>query len=290
MILIANPIYDTVFKYLVEDLAIAKRLISRIIGQEILSLDIKPQEKTVGSNRFTLTVYRVDFKAVLRMPDGSRKKVLIELQKGKKAFDIMRFRHYLGDNYNEYDVVDGISQPLPIITIYFLGFTLGLKRAIIKVGRVYTDLSTGETILEKDDFIEKLTHDSYVIQIPELDYMAQTQLEHLLSVFNQSWVVENSNNWIMSYPDNVEEIEDEDLRAIVKRLGLLMQSKEVREKVRIEEEFDNALENELRQQEIVIEQQEKELEEKDKKLEEEIAIRKKMEQELQNLKKKFNLE
>ena len=43
---IANPIYDVVFKYLMEDNAIAKLVISSIIGEEIIELEPKPQERT----------------------------------------------------------------------------------------------------------------------------------------------------------------------------------------------------------------------------------------------------
>ncbi len=41
---IANPIYDTVFKYLMEDLEIAKLIISTIIGEEIEVIEFLPQE------------------------------------------------------------------------------------------------------------------------------------------------------------------------------------------------------------------------------------------------------
>jgi hypothetical protein len=43
---IANPIYDVVFKYLMEDAKVAKLLISSIIGEEIEELDFRPQEFT----------------------------------------------------------------------------------------------------------------------------------------------------------------------------------------------------------------------------------------------------
>ena len=39
---IANPIYDVVFKYLMEDAKVAKLLISSIIGEEIEELDFRP--------------------------------------------------------------------------------------------------------------------------------------------------------------------------------------------------------------------------------------------------------
>ena len=43
---IANPIYDVVFKYLMEDNDIARLIISTIIKKEIVSLEFRPQEKT----------------------------------------------------------------------------------------------------------------------------------------------------------------------------------------------------------------------------------------------------
>ena len=48
---IANPIYDVVFKYLMEDAKIAKLLISSIIGEEIETLDFRPQEFTADIDK-----------------------------------------------------------------------------------------------------------------------------------------------------------------------------------------------------------------------------------------------
>jgi hypothetical protein len=42
--IIANPIYDVVFKYLLEDIEIARELLSTILGEEIVSLNLRPQE------------------------------------------------------------------------------------------------------------------------------------------------------------------------------------------------------------------------------------------------------
>ena len=42
--IIANPIYDVVFKYLLEDIDIARELLSTILGEEIIGLEVKPQE------------------------------------------------------------------------------------------------------------------------------------------------------------------------------------------------------------------------------------------------------
>lgn len=46
MLYIANPIYDAVFKFMMEDKEVAKRFIGIIIGKTILEIQLLPQEKT----------------------------------------------------------------------------------------------------------------------------------------------------------------------------------------------------------------------------------------------------
>ena len=53
---IANPIYDVVFKYLLSDNKIAKLLISNLIGVEISSLELRPQEFSTNPENKTVTV------------------------------------------------------------------------------------------------------------------------------------------------------------------------------------------------------------------------------------------
>lgn len=103
----------------------------------------------------------------------------------------MRFRRYLGDNYAKEDdvILDNGTQvklPLPIVTIYILGFLLNhLKKAAVKINREYVDIFTGQVIENvRDEFVELLTHDSYVIQTRLLPPESKTKLERILQVFN----------------------------------------------------------------------------------------------------------
>ena len=184
--LIANPIYDVVFKYLLEDLDIAKGFLSELLNLTIESLSIEPQEVIVPKENYGFTVLRLDFKAIIRTPEGT-KKILIELQKGKYATDILRFRRYLGSNYQK---SDGESKEiLPIITIYFLGFPLeeNILSSVIKINRNCTDGITHQPITQKSWFIECLTHDSIIVQVTRLSENIQSRLEQLLSVFRQHY-------------------------------------------------------------------------------------------------------
>ena len=102
---IANPIYDSVFKHLMENLEIARGLIERLLGIEIIELVPQPHELTerqaagVGDAQTRLRVYRIDFSAVVQQKDGSKHKVLIELQKSSKSEAVARFRNYLARHY-----------------------------------------------------------------------------------------------------------------------------------------------------------------------------------------------
>ena len=104
---IANPMYDAVFKHLLEDPASAKLIVGAILGEEIESLEMAPQEAAVqvGSPQpaapegTSFTVLRVDFAATVRTAAGEHLRVLIEVQKARYSNDVMRFRRYLGMHY-----------------------------------------------------------------------------------------------------------------------------------------------------------------------------------------------
>jgi hypothetical protein len=262
--LIANPIYDTVFKFLLEDLHVAKRIISIIIGEEIIELQVNPQEQFAKHNMYLRIMFRVNFTATIRTDNGSEKKVLIELQKSKNGFDVMRFRHYLGVNYSNPDEVSGKKAILPILPIYFLGFPLSIQRPVLKVGRQYQDLSSGEFISQKDDFIEQLSHDCFVVQIPSLTEKAQTKIERILSIFNQKWLFDKEKKWLLQYDGTTE---DEDVQLLLKRLSLAIETPNVKEQIRVEETFDESMDRALREKEELLAQKEVELEQKDMELE-----------------------
>ena len=124
---IVNPLYDKAFKYLMENERLAKKVISVILDEEIEELHLSQQETLVPDTKHQLTLFRLDFKAIILKPDGTKHKVLIELQKSKFDTDIKRFRAYLGSNYLKTDMEknasgEEIKVSYPIITIYILGY------------------------------------------------------------------------------------------------------------------------------------------------------------------------
>jgi hypothetical protein len=264
---IANPIYDVVFKFLLEDSASAKLLLSAIINESIASLDFLPQENIANLQQSrSLTVYRLDFSAKIKLSDGRYKHVLIEIQKAKLPSDIMRFRRYLGEQYskktNVYTVVEAgetREKPLPIISIYFLGYALPhITAPVIQVNRDYYDVVRQQKIETKEDFIESLTHDSYVIQISQLGKQHQSDIEQLLMVFEQHKHLVSDKHILEinegSYPQKY--------RPLIRRLQRAISEPEVRQTMDIEDEILQ----DLQDMERVIAKKERVLMEKDQAL------------------------
>ncbi len=80
---IANPIYDVVFKKMMENERVAKFFISTLLEQTIETVEVKPQEFTYTDELAGLSVFRLDFVTTIKTEDGTLLKVLIEIQKAK---------------------------------------------------------------------------------------------------------------------------------------------------------------------------------------------------------------
>lgn len=268
---VANPIYDVVFKYLLSDNKIAKLLISDLLGVEINTLEFRPQEFTTDPENKTLTVYRIDFKAEIVLSNGEKLIVLIEIQKAKFTTDLIRFRKYLSEQYgskqNTLELEDK-TIPLPIITIYFLGYGLDSNKniPIIRVKRQYLDNYNGDLLEGKELFIETLTHDSIIVQIPALKKQRRNDLEKALSVFEVGKVQEVSINE-EDYPDRY--------KTVIRQLLKAISDDNIRKTMDVEDEILEDLEKKER----LISRQKQELEEKNEMI-------KKLQEELNKLKNK----
>ncbi len=297
---IANPIYDIVFKYLMEDLDIAKGLLSTILNVEITELSFQPQE-TISENpqdTKTIRVYRIDFAAVIKQNDGQIKRVLIELQKTKRNTNVTRFRRYLGENFQKEDTIIDENgkekkRPLEIITIYLLGFPLNkIPTAILHSRPCFHDVvnNVKAEYAHLEDFVKLLTHESYFIQIPKLVEPTKTRVEKVLSIFNQTF--KSSDEHSLNY-DLVED--DPLLQKMINRLTRAIADEEMRRKMNIEDEIEREFaeyqetieqkDEEIKQNKQELEQNKQELEQNKQELEQN---KQELEQNKQELEQKEN--
>ena len=258
---IANPIYDVVFKRLMENDRVAKFFIGTLLEQNIEAIEVKSQEFTYskeyeqhspGKRRFlnqqikeqlSINFFRLDFIATILTENGERKKVLIEIQKVKNNIDLI----------------------LPITTIYILGFNLPeIESACIKVERNYIDLIAKKIIQIKSDFVERLTHDSFIVQVNRITTRYQTSLDKLLSIFEQSNFLDEGK----IIKDFKHEIENEDLKIVTDILHHTGVDPEQKKLIEIEQEAWRSINALLEDQERdfikAIHEKDKAIREKDK--------------------------
>ena len=236
--LIANPIYDVVFKRLMENERVAKFFIGTFLNAAVEELTVQPQEFTYtreeeGKGLIDLTVFRLDFIALIRLENGESQKILIEIQKAGKEVDLMRFRNYLGEQYKKKDRIEGEETILPIKTIYILGFKLPtIESPCLHIARQYWDMLTNQTIEKRSHFIERLTHDSYVVQVERIGGKHQTRLEKLLTLFEQAHFIDE-NGILKDYP---YELEEEELKLMVDILHHTGTDPDTRKEIETEQE------------------------------------------------------
>lgn len=245
---VANPIYDSVFKFLMEDERIAKTVLSALLKKEVVSVEMRRHEHP-NITRDNISMFRIDFAARVMQDDGSTRLVLIELQKTWLSTETLRFRRYLAAQYNaeENMLKESNSEAgpyaIPMIAIYLLGHRIGdIDKAVVYVNHKAFDYD-GKEIKngENDPFINSLTHDSIIVQIPLLHGKINNKLDRVLSVFDQSQRDDSNQHIVRLDINNYEG--DSELMHLVHRLGLAAMNASVRQEMDDEDEFFSAIES-----------------------------------------------
>nr|MDU9045000.1 hypothetical protein [Candidatus Electrothrix aestuarii] len=99
--------------------------------------------------------------------------------------------------------------------------------------RDYYDHATKEKLTQKEEFIESLTHDSYIIQVRRLRKKHRNKLETLLSIFDQSNTSKESKHFL----DVLESSFPDEFKVIIRRLHKASASKELCEDMNMEDEI-----------------------------------------------------
>ena len=119
MVEIANPIFDIVFKYLMEDESIALTFLSALLKKEVISVEMRRNEYS-NQTRDNLSNFRIDFGARVRETDGAEQLILIELQKNWLETEIMRFRQYVSVQYSNTENMgtgDDSHYAIPMVSV-----------------------------------------------------------------------------------------------------------------------------------------------------------------------------
>ena len=277
---IANPIYDAAFKYLMDEPRVAKTLIAAVLKinkSDIVELT-PDRNELITTKRDEINACRLDFSVRIKTEKGL-KAVYIELQKVWAKGEMKRFRKYLAAQYTRASNVGPDDHPLPVLPIYILGEKVDhLKEAVTYIERHYYNQKGVEINTDCPSwFVECLSHNMVVIQIPKINPRPDSALDNLLTMFDQS-KIDSDNRQIINYDiDDYDvpkgELRD-DIRYIVRRLEKATVTEDVRMQMDLEDKVDEMLiekksaEEKLAENEKILQDKNFQLQEKTSQLQE----------------------
>jgi hypothetical protein len=293
--IISNPIYDAIFRYLMEDLESASIILSTFLNQKIKHIEPNPTEKTQrresddpDDKRF-MDLFRLDFIATLELADGTEEVVMIEVQKASEDTDYFRFRRYIAKNFQkkrdigEVSTKDGkvkkLYATMKLIPIFILNFKIEteIKELFIKTKPSKFCVFRDKVLESKTEFIDELTYELWIVQLPylkyiqESDYMGneyKTKVYTMLKLFDQRFILKDDEHRLQLLKEQFPE----ELDRIIRRLqSATFENPDLEEQMCLEDEYLRVWENKDNQiaaQYLLIEEKEKTIEEKEKTIEE----------------------
>ena len=243
VVYVANPLYDAVFKYLMEDDRIAKTILTALLKKKVVDVKIRRNEYANLNRRESISMFRIDFAATVLDEDNKPHLMLIELQKTWLPTETLRFRRYLALQYNNEENMlkeDHEKYAIPMVAIYLLGHCVGkIEEPVIYVNH-YAYNYDGKKVEEgiPDPFVESLQHD-IIVQIPLLHGRVNNRLEKVLCLFDQTNVADNKK--VIKVDDKQFE-GDNDMEYIVRRLQSAAADPDMRYQMNAEDEFFKELE------------------------------------------------
>ncbi len=244
MMTIANPIYDSVFKFLMEDERVAKTILSALLKKDIVKVEVRPHEYS-NSQRDSLSMFRIDFAATVREEDGNKRMILIEVQKTWLETETLRFRQYLGVQYQRKENIIADSKEgyaMPMVAVYILGHRVGdIDEAVLYVHHEAYDYDNQRVTKGiPNPFVDSLTHDSIIVQIPLLHGQINNRLDKVLSVFDQTLHLPESEHFLNF--DESRYQDDEDMQPILHRLLMAASDADTRQDMNVEDEYYSIIE------------------------------------------------
>ncbi len=234
---IPNPIYDVVFRYLMQDYDSAMIVLSTLINEKIKRLEFKPitaarktteeeydeqlrqktdkhfkkeKQKIIANSKLSeaeklsaidnialkepagikdIKLMHLDFTAVIEKEDGEEELVMIELQQVPVETDIFRFKQYIAENFQkkrklkqtdpDSNEEQEIELPYRLIPIFILNFKIEdqISDLMIKTRQIKTGIFTDKEITVKNEFIDNLSYELYVVQLPYLEQAEKLNFE-----------------------------------------------------------------------------------------------------------------
>jgi hypothetical protein len=191
-------------------------VLSTLINEKIKKLHLEPlthpeKKEPISKVKDPKTeddvrLFHLDFTATIELADGTEELIMIELQKASEPEDIFRFKRYISKNFQKKTVVEVtdiqtqaikiVERPIRLIPIFILNFRIEneINDLLININRLKTGVFKNETLKKHNEFIDNLSYDLLVVQLPNLQNINEEDYIHdeykkrlfaLLKLFDQ---------------------------------------------------------------------------------------------------------
>ena len=156
-----------------------------------------------------------------------------------------------------------------MVAVYLLGHRVGnIKEPIVYVNHDVFDYN-GNIVADgnEEPFVESLTHNSIIVQIPLLHGNVNNRLEKVLSVFDQT-LVEGDTQQVLKI-DEDKYADDNDMLYVLHKLTAAAANSEMRQDMNVEDEYYQAIEDRdtaIMQRDKILKEQSEQLSQKDEQL------------------------
>lgn len=134
------------------------------------------------------------------------------------------------------------THALPLVAIYLLGHNVGdIEEPVLYVQHETYDYE-GRRVTKglPDPFVDSLTHNSIIVQIPRLHGQVNTRLDKVLSVFDQTY--KSKDNHQLLHIDDSIYAGDAEMEHIIHRLLMAATDANVRQDMNVEDEYFSIIE------------------------------------------------
>lgn len=243
---LANPIYDCVFKFLMENERIAKLLFSALLKKEVLSTEVR-QHKHTKKKRLTISLFSMDFTVRVKDENGKEETMIVKLLKTWIETETSHLRQHLAHQYNDKENQPWYEEPesstIPTIMVYLLAHRVGnMNEPVLYANHTVKNYDGQEVVEGKNDpFFKSLIHDSIIIQLPLLNGNTSNHLYKILSIFDQSLCYKKDRQIITLDDSHYED--DDDIMYLLYRLAIATTNSEIRYNMNWEDEYMSLIES-----------------------------------------------
>ena len=131
---------------------------------------------------------------------------------------------------------------MPTVAVYLLGHKVGeVEEPVLYVHHQSYDYD-GRLVTKgmPNAFVDSLTHDSIIVQIPRLHGQINNRLDKVLSIFDQTR--KDKNNEHILQVDEAIYSDDKDMNLILHRLTMAAADADMRHSMNVEDEYFSAIE------------------------------------------------